>query len=239
MKNAGSSFYKHFSQGKSTDLGRFIVKSTAKKIFEFCKINKGASLLEIGPGRGAFAEVCHENGVKYTAIEASKDMSDSLNSRGFKVLYGKVPPLPKIEDRFDAVVMIHVMEHMDTMGQALELSQDVFNILKPDGKFVISSPDFVNWKYLFFPGDFSHNYVTSQKRLESLLLSSGFENTKSSYLSGPISGLPCFLISGIAARIQLQILYAIFPKSNVIHKLLKIQATFLRSILISGTKCSC
>lgn len=238
MKNAGSSFYKHFSKGRPTGLGSLIVKATAKKIFDFCKINKGTTLLEIGPGRGFFAEVCHENGVKYTAIEASKDMSDSLNSRGFNVLYGKVPPLPKMDERFDAVVMIHVMEHMDTMEQALELSQNVLDILKPDGKFIINSPDFINWKYLFFPGDFSHNYVTSQKRLEGLLLSSGFENINSVYMSGPVSGLLCFLISGIAARVPLQLLSALFPKSQIIHKLSKLQATFLRSIMISGTKCS-
>jgi O-antigen chain-terminating methyltransferase len=234
--DVGEYFYRHYSQDNLTGPGKAIVQATAKRIFDFCDLRSGTRVLEIGPGRGDFADICRQNNIHYSAIEANKEMADRLTSRGFKVIYSMVPPLPIIEEKFDAVIMIHVMEHMDTMTQALELSRNVFNLLKPGGYFIISSPDYVNCKHLFFYGDFSHNYITSKRRLEGLLLSSGFKEIAWVYLSGPISGLGCFLLSGIVARIPLQMLSVLFPKSNVINKAMKLQGTLLRSVLIRGIR---
>jgi SAM-dependent methyltransferase len=238
QKNTDDNFYKHSFRDKPTRLGSFFVRTIAKKIFKFSEVKEGNSVLEIGPGRGYFARVCIEEKIKYIAIEPNHDLACDLTASGIQALQTRVPPLPKLEKKFDAVVMIHVIEHMDTMGQALELSKGIFDALNPGGKFVISSPDFVNYKYLFFAFDFSHNYVTSAKRLEGLLLSSGYGNIKFTYMSGPISGLLSFFVSGIAARLPLQLLYALFPKNIVVEKLLKIQGMFLRAVLISGEKTS-
>ncbi|HBG77353.1 MAG TPA: hypothetical protein DDW84_00695 [Phycisphaerales bacterium] len=238
QKNTDDNFYKHFAQDKPTAIGGAWVKLTARKIFKFSEVKEGNSVLEIGPGRGDFARVCIEEKIKYTAIEANQQMADDLKALGVEVLQTRVPPLPKLENKFDAVVMVHVIEHMDTMNQALEISKGIFNALNPGGKFVISSPDFVNWKYLFFVGDFSHNYVTSVKRLEGLLLSSGYRNIKYTYMSGPISGFLSLIVSGIIARLPIQLLSILFPKNIVVKKMSKVQGMFLRSVLISGEKTS-
>jgi 16S rRNA A1518/A1519 N6-dimethyltransferase RsmA/KsgA/DIM1 with predicted DNA glycosylase/AP lyase activity len=71
-------FYDHYSTDKPTRFGRWLVAGVTDRIFEFARIGQGFSLLEIGPGRGAFAEICLRKGVDYWAIEPNEEMADAL-----------------------------------------------------------------------------------------------------------------------------------------------------------------
>jgi len=212
------------------------VRAVSKKIFRFAKIKKGGSVLEIGPGRGIFADICLSAGTEYWAIEPNVKMADDLEKRGAKVLRNIVPPIPEIGRSYDIVVMNSVMEHMDTMSAALELSKQVYQLLNPRGRFVIYVPDYANWKHHFFQGDFSHNYVTSWRRMEGLLISAGFENIEGIYLSGPFRGVTCFLISAAASLLPFGWFDTMLPKAGLLHKLYKLQVSFLRRVLILGEK---
>jgi len=228
-------FFTHFSQrDKPTKAGARLVKATARKIFKYARITSGQNVLEIGPGRGDFADICLERGIEYAAIEANRYMAESLEKRGAEVVRAMVPPLPAFDREFDTVVMLNVMEHMNSMENALQITQQTKNILKPKGTFVISSPDYLNWRKHFFNCDFSHNYVTTRRRLKQLLINSGFSSTRSCYLCGTMTGLPCFLISGLFSRLPFGFLNAAFSESKLCYKLYKIQLTFMRKVLIVG-----
>jgi len=229
-------FYDHFHQDSPTGIGNWITRGFSKKIFKYAEIEQGRSALEIGPGRGVFADVCLEKGVKYCAIEPNKQMAASLEKRGAHVICAMVPPLPALDKEFDTVVMINVMEHMNSMQDALQISRQISRILKPKGRLVICSPDYLNLRHNFFNCDFSHNYVTTRRRLKQLLVSAGFENIKSCYLSGPMSGFLCFLVTALISHLPFGLLNAWFPDNKVFHKLYKIQLTFLRKVLILGEK---
>ena len=60
-----NTFYNHYSQDKPTKLGNWLVSSLSKRIFTFAQIEQGNSVLEIGPGRGVFADICLDNGIEY------------------------------------------------------------------------------------------------------------------------------------------------------------------------------
>lgn len=231
-----NTFYNHYAQDRSTKFGDRLVKATSGRIFEFARITRGCSVLEIGPGRGAFADICLEKNIEYWAIEPNEKMADALEKRGVTVLRETVPPVPNLQRTFDVVVMVHVMEHMDTMSAALQVAKEIYGILSANGKFVISSPDYLNWRHHFYPGDFSHNYVTSWRRLNGLLISAGFEDIEGMYLSGPVRGLMCFLISGFVSLLPLDAISAMFPGNRLLYKLAKIQGTFLRSVVVLGKK---
>ncbi len=241
MKNQNKepdTFFDHFSQDdKSTKMGTKLVKALSLRIFRYTKIGSG-SILEIGPGRGVFADICLEKGIEYCAVEPNEQMATSLEKRGANVIRAMVPPLPEIDRSFDTVVMINVMEHMSSMPDALQITQQIREVLKPGGKFVICSPDYLNWRHNFFNCDFSHNYVTTRRRLRQLLLNAGFKNIKSCYLSGPLTGFVCVLITGLVSRLPFGMLNAMFPNNKVFYKLYKIQLTFLRKVLILGEKTS-
>lgn len=229
-------FYNHFHQDSPTGIGIRISEAFSKKIFEYVKIEPKHSVLEIGPGRGIFADICLEKGVEYFAVEPNEQMAASLEKRGANVVRTMAPPLPDLAKEFDAVVMINAMEHMNGMQDALQLTGQIRDVLKPEGKLVICSPDYLNLRHNFFNCDFSHNYVTTRRRLRQLLLSAGFENIKSCYLSGPLTGFICFIVSAFAGRLPFGTLNAWFPDNKVFYKLYKIQLTFSRKVLILAEK---
>lgn len=229
-------FYDHFSKDKPTRIGSWLTKSFSSKIFKSADIPTGGKILEIGPGRGVFADLCLQHGFEYWAIEPNEQMATALEMKGANVIRAKVPPLPAIEKKFDIVLMINVMEHMNSMQDALQISEQIKDALNAKGKFIICSPDYLNLRHHFFNADFSHNYVTTRRRLSELLISAGFKKTKSCHLSGPFSGFICFIVSIIAARLPFGLLNSWFPDNKIFRKFYKLQLTFSRKVLISGEK---
>ena len=231
-ENEKDSFFDHFGEDKPTKLGNWLVSSTQKQIFDFAQIQQGYSVLEIGPGRGIFADVCLERGIEYYAIAPNEQMAKTLEQKGVNVIREKVPPLPKMNRTFDTVVMTHVMEHMNSLQDALQTTQQIKEVLKPKGRLVICSPDYLSWRLNFFNCDFSHNYVTSRRRLIQLLVNAGFKDIKSCYMSGPLTGFVCFFLTALVSRLPLRLLKGLFPDNKVFYKLYKIQLTFSRNVLI-------
>ena len=130
-------FFDHFSrEDKPTGIGMRLVKALARRIFNYMQAGPGASILEIGPGRGDFADICLREGMDYSAIEANRQMAESLEERGATVISAMVPPLPALEREFDVVVMINVMEHMNSMADALQITQQIRRVLKPGGELI-------------------------------------------------------------------------------------------------------
>jgi len=235
-KPNSASFFDHFAKRESTKIGNYLVKTTAKQIFEFTKTNENSKLLEIGAGHGIFANICLQNKVEYTAIEPNETMALNLEKKGVKVLRVLVPPVSQFSEQFDAIVMINVMEHMNSMKDALEVAQSAYKLLKPRGRFVIYVPDYISWKHHFFLSDFSHNYITTWCRMEGLLISAGFEKIEGKYQSGPFKGFFCLLSSSVARWLPFGFLSSTFPRSKLLKKLYKIQTPFLRRVLIAGQK---
>lgn len=230
-------FFDHFAKDQPTKFGMAMVRSASKHVFNFAEAQNANSILEIGPGRGVFADLCLDRGIEYWAIEPNQKMADDLERRGAIVLRALVPPLPEAVNRnFDLIIMSSVLEHMDTMSMALTLAKQVHQILNPNGKFVIYCPDYMNWKHHFFLIDFSHNYVTTWRRVEGLLISAGFNNIRGTYTSGPFSGTVPLLTSCLARFLPFGLLNVLLPKNKVLKKLYKLQVTFLRRVLMFGEK---
>jgi len=229
-------FYDHFQQDKPTGAGNWISKAFAEKIFEYAGIGTGHCVFETGPGRGVFADACLKAGAEYYAVEPNRQMAESLEKKGAKVVCAMAPPLPEMDRQFDFAVMINVMEHMNSMRDALQITQQIREVLKPKGKFVICSPDYLNYRHNFFNCDFSHSYVTTRRRLKQLLISGGFGNIRSCYLSGPFGGITGMLISTIISRMPFGFLNGAFPENKIFHKLYKLQLTLSRKVLILGEK---
>ncbi|MBP8302711.1 MAG: class I SAM-dependent methyltransferase [Phycisphaerae bacterium] len=229
-------FFEHFAQGdRPTAIGSRLARVTSLRLFRWLGLGPHARVLEIGPGRGLFAELCLEAGLRYVAVEPNATMAASLEQRGAEVIRERVPPLPRLEGRFDAVVMIHLVEHLNSMQEALALTTQVKAVLAPEGKVLVCSPDFLNWRKHFFNCDFSHNYVTTERRLHQLLLNGGFRHVRSRTLAGPLAGCPAVLVSGLAALLPFGLLNALLPDSRAAYKLYKMQLTCLRAVAVCGT----
>ncbi len=233
---AKDTFYNHYSQDKTTKAGLRLAAALNQHLFDFAGMEASQSVLEIGPGRGLLADICRREGVRYTAIEPNVQMAESLRSRGAEVIEAMVPPLPPLERKFDYIVMNNVLEHMNDTREALSVARQIRDCLVPGGRFVVCSPDYLNMRSEFFNCDFSHSYVTTQRRLAQLLLSAGYDATKteSGYVAGPLKGAMAVIVSAVMARMPFGKLLSWWPENFVIGKLYKLKLTLCGKILIFG-----
>jgi len=234
QKTAGA-FFDHLRKAEQpTGLGLRFVRRASRRILEFADVAPGSSVLEIGPGRGEFAELCLAQKMDYRAVEPNAGLAEALRQKGANVLCAKVPPLPALDRKFDLVVMVNVMEHMNGLEQALDSACQIKSVLKPGGKFLIHSPDYLSWRSQFFNCDFSHNYVTTRRRLDQLLVNAGYDGVRSRYMSGPLIGAGAVILSAFASHMPFGALEALFPSCPVCNRLYKLQLTLSRRVLILG-----
>jgi SAM-dependent methyltransferase len=228
-------FFDHLrTAGEPTGLGRRWVRRATERILAFAEMAPGSSVLEIGPGRGELAEQCLAQKMEYHAIEPNAGLAESLRHKGAKVICARVPPLPELDRQFDLVAMVNVMEHMNGLEQALDTACQIREVLNPGGKFLIHAPDYLSWRGHFFNCDFSHNYVTTRRRLDQLLVNAGYSGIRSGYMSGPFRGAAAVILSALASRLPFGALEALSPGCPACSRLYKLQLTFSRRVLILG-----
>ncbi len=228
-------FFDHLQKAeRPTALGMRFMRRASERILAFADVAPGQSVLEIGPGRGEFAEICLGRKLEYHAVEPNAGLAESLRARGANVVCARIPPLPTFDRKFDLVAMINVMEHMSGLEQALDTACQIGQVLNPGGKFLIHCPDYLSWRRHFFNCDFSHNYVTSRRRLEQLLVNSGHEDIRSRYMSGPFVGIGAVILAAFASHMPFGALESLFPRSSICSRLYKLQLTFSRRVLILG-----
>ncbi len=234
-QKATEAFFDHLRKAEQpTGLGLRFMRRASQRILAFADVSPGSSVLEIGPGRGEFAELCLAQKMEYHAVEPNVGLAESLRQKGAHVICARVPPLPALDRKFDLVAMVNVMEHMNGLEQALDTACQIRRVLNPGGKFLIHSPDYLSWRQQFFNCDFSHNYVTTRRRLDQLLVNAGYEGIRSDYMSGPFGGAAAVILSAFASRMPFGALEALFPYCSVCSRLYKLQLTLSRRVLILG-----
>jgi cyclopropane fatty-acyl-phospholipid synthase-like methyltransferase len=139
---------------------------------------QNAKILEIGVGRGDFAQYLKGIGLNYTGIEANKILCDRLNEQGFNIICSQVPPFPEELESgtFDLVIMCHIFEHFMDFKEALKVLSEIFILLKPvGGKLLLFHPDYLDWGADYFDGDYSHSLILTRNRVDNLLNDSGYK----------------------------------------------------------------
>ena len=92
---------------RETDLGEITVATILERTLE---LPKGATILDVGSGRGYLARVLKEKGLEVTGIDLREPTE---SNRGFAFVRGDIgAKLPFADGSFDVVVSTHVMEHV-------------------------------------------------------------------------------------------------------------------------------
>ena len=124
-----------------TKRGKWVVRlrdlQTLKLIRKF---NKCKSLLEVGPGRGTFGELCVSEGIGYEAIDANHNVVEQSKEKVLtisKVLFPYCVP----DDTFDVFLARAVLEHVDGPKQANDFIEGAITCIRPGGVLFIETPD--------------------------------------------------------------------------------------------------
>jgi SAM-dependent methyltransferase len=132
-------------------------------------------MLEIGPGKGSLALAAREAGWSYTAMEASPVLIGELRDKGLDVVEGWAPPILSQDQSADVVYADQVLEHMSGIDAARQFVAEAFRVLRPGGVFFVVVPDYLKERGFFWDIDYTHNFVTTERRVRQLLYDGGFE----------------------------------------------------------------
>jgi len=163
-------------------------------------IGRRGRILEIGCGRGLLlrhlAQLGHEcHGIERSPLAARR----AAQSKELRVYTQPLEKCPFAEQYFDAVILWHVLEHLDHPQTTLA---QISRLLKPGGLLYLEVPNLSslqscstskNWFHL----DLDHHlYHFSLNGLQRLLLSTGFkveQTTTWSFEQGPYGVLQSWL----------------------------------------------
>ena len=86
-----------------------------------------------------------------------------------------MPPLPDTDESCDVLYADQVLEHMSGIDTARQLVAEALRVLRPEGVFYIVVPDYLKEREFFWDVDYTHNFVTTERRVRQLLHDGGFE----------------------------------------------------------------
>jgi len=172
-----STFYKSFSEKTLTTYGasrRGKIERHRLSLLHRFRTPPG-DLVEIGPGHGTLAEQAVEAGWRYTAIEASPILVDVLRKKGLTVIASWTPPMPVPDQSADVVYADQVLEHMSGIDAARQFTAEALRALRPGGHFFVVVPDYLKERTFFWDVDYTHNFVTTERRVRQLFHDGGFD----------------------------------------------------------------
>jgi SAM-dependent methyltransferase len=160
-------------------------------------------MLEIGPGQGGIAILAREAGWTYSAIEPSPILAGQLRQKGFEVVEAWTPPIAAGDASQDVIYADQVLEHMSGIDAARALVADARRTLRPRGLLFVVVPDYLKEREFFWDIDYTHNFITTERRVRQLLHDSGFEMVDFVRSIGLATGLSRDLLAGAATLTNL------------------------------------
>jgi SAM-dependent methyltransferase len=196
----GPDFYRTFSEKRLTRSGEArrdrIERTRLGHVMRFRQ--PPGKLLEIGPGQGGIARLAKDAGWAYTAVEPSPILADQLRTSGFDVIESWTPPIPSADASQDVIYLDQVLEHMSGIDAARALVGEARRVLRPAGLLYIVVPDYLKERGFFWDIDYTHNFVTTERRVRQLLYDGGFEVLEMVRSIGAARGLARDLLAGIS-----------------------------------------
>ena len=170
-------FYRWFTQRRLTRFGSARKARTERRRLRLLMQHAArvGAMLEIGPGHGSFAGMALLAGWRYRAMEASPMLAEALRARGLDVIEAWAPPIPLPDASCNVVYADQVLEHMSGIDAAREFVAEARRVLKADGILFLVVPDYVKEREFFWDVDYTHNFVTTERRVRQLLFDAGFE----------------------------------------------------------------
>ena len=163
---------------RSYERGSYALKSW-QTYGEFLPTDRGARLLEIGPGDCEFAEHLHNvQGFKQiSVIDTSPAAISAAQSFGVPadLVDDTQDYLQHRESRYDAVILLHVLEHIEK-ASIIPFLTAVRRSLRRGGRLLVEVPnmgDPLNGLYYRY-GDFTHEVGFTEQSLQYVLHHAGF-----------------------------------------------------------------
>jgi SAM-dependent methyltransferase len=228
-------FYDYYGELQATAVGRGWVVRQARNLLAHLVAARpgGGKLLEVGPGRGVFADVCAAAGLEYTALDINRRLLAAVALRGHNGLLAQAPRLAVADAAFDIAFAAHVIEHSPTYPDALGLVAEMRRVVAPGGVVALVAPDYLALREDFWNCDYSHSFVTTRRRLRQIMRDGGLEPVTERYLWGPLEGLAGRLGGPLLGGSLVGRAGRVLP-GRFGERVYKLRLTFARASLVVG-----
>jgi SAM-dependent methyltransferase len=147
-----------------------------------CPIDKGARILDLGCGHGAFVHILQKSGYHDVAgIDNSEEQimwANQLGIKGVRHCDLRVALDEFAPDSLDVVIAFDILEHF-TKEELLRVCRALQRVLKTGGRLIIHAPNgespFAS-RILYW--DFTHELAFTRHSIGQLLMSCGFSSVK-------------------------------------------------------------
>jgi len=226
-------FYRWFSdrQKELTSFGRARRGRTERsRLGLLMRFARPGQMLEIGPGHGTLALGAIEAGWQYRAIEASTILIEELRQKGLDVTEGWAPPIPAPDASADVVYADQVLEHMSGIDGARQCVAEARRVLRPGGTFFVVVPDYLKERTFFWDVDYTHNFVTTERRVTQLLYDGGFDLRAVVRSIGAATGVKRDLLAAAAVFTNVPGLNTLSRRTGTENLLFKVRKNLFETI---------
>jgi len=193
-------------------------------------------MVEIGPGHGTLGELAIEAGWRYTAIEASPILVDVLRKKGLTVVESWTPPFPLADRSTDVLYADQVLEHMNGIEQARQFTAEALRVLRPGGVLFVVVPDYLKERTFFWDVDYTHNFVTTERRVKQLFNDGGFELQHVERGIGVATGVARDLLAAGALLVNIPGLDALSRYTGTEELLFKVRKNLFETLTFVARK---
>jgi SAM-dependent methyltransferase len=231
-------FYRTFSEKRLTRPGQArrdrIERARLELVMRYAR--PPGTLLEVGPGQGGIARLAREAGWTYSAVEPSHVLAMQLRALGVDVIEAFVPPIPARDEHHDVVYADQVLEHMPGIDAARAMVAEARRVLKPGGVLFVVVPDYLKERAFFWDIDYTHNFVTTERRVRQLLYDGGFEILRFVRSIGRSEGILRDLLAGVSLLVSVPGLDALSRYTRTEETLFKIRKNLFETLAFVARK---
>jgi len=231
-------FYDWFSERPRSRLG--LERRAKIEEFKFHRLQRfipaGGLLLEIGPGEGRFAELCRREGVRYFCIEPSPPLQKRMQEGGYPTIGGFVPPIAVGSDSIDVLYADQLLEHMPDFTAAIHFVAECNRVLKKDGHLALIFPNYLKEREFFFDIDYTHNFVTTERRVEQMLFDCHFALVDKVVSIGRTTGILRYLLQATTFFLSWGIVSNIFRIFKANDLLMRLRKNLFETVMVIARK---
>ncbi len=231
-------FYRTFSEKQLTGAGAARRGKIEQWRFGMVSslVKAPADFLEVGPGQGAIADLAREAGYRYRAVEPSTILCEQLRARGIDVTEAFTPPIPASDASLDIVYADQVVEHMSGIDAARAWVAEALRILRPGGVLFVVVPDYLKERGFFWDIDYTHNFITTERRMRQLLYDGGFDVTRMVRSIGMATGIRRDLLAAGAHLINVPGVDALSRYTGTEELVFKIRKNLFETLAFTARK---
>ncbi|HSK08746.1 MAG TPA: class I SAM-dependent methyltransferase [Vicinamibacterales bacterium] len=192
--------------------------------------------LEIGPGHGTLARAAVAAGWRYCGIEPSPVLAPGLARQGLSIIRAWTPPFPVRDACCDVLWADQVLEHMNGAPEARAFVAEIRRVLRPEGVAIIVVPDYAKERWFFWDIDYTHNFVTTERRMRQLLEDGGVAVAGVTRAIGAATGTLRMLLAAAALPANLPGLDALMRAVGQDELLFRVRKNLFQTLLFVGRR---